>query len=75
MMKRYEAIGALGFQIQPPEDNRFIPVGYGEFEADLHPKREEFLLLAGIVRVVEVKAKEPRGSAPTPSNTDQGAKE
>ena len=53
MKKTYEMIGALNFQVQPPDDLRWIPAGYGQFDADLHPKREAFLLRAGIVKIVE----------------------
>ena len=55
MKKTYEMVGKANIQIDPPNDLRWIPVGFGQFEADIHPTREAFLIKIGAVVVVNKK--------------------
>ena len=62
MMKHYLATAELPFQVDPPENNTWIPVGFGRFKAVISPEREEFLLKIGAIRILDEPTPKPKAS-------------
>ena len=72
MLKKYIVTGANPFQLEPGV-SPWIDPGGGFIEADLDPKREEYLIQAGCIK--EMPRKDLIRSAPTPSNVTELNKE
>lgn len=63
-MKHYLATAELAFQVDPPNDNTWIPVGFGRFKAAISPAREEFLLKIRAIRILD----EPKPAHTSPES-------